>query len=174
MLFDPKNCCRVLVIDDDRNTRELLRQMLVKSDPPRGEQDSNYSRMPCFEVDSAGQGKEGLGLIEKSLQENRPYSLAFVDVRMPPGWDGIETVRKFWQKYPDLEVVICTGVADRRWETMVKSLRFLDRLIVLIKPLETVEVKQLAVGLSEKWRLRQQSKLRVDNLEKLVQDLRSP
>jgi DNA-binding LytR/AlgR family response regulator len=93
---------------------------------------------------------------------------------MPPGWDGIETIRKCWQKYPDLEVVICTGVADRRWDAMVKSLGFLDRLIVLIKPFEAVEVKQLAVGLSEKWRLRQQSKLRVDNLEKLVQVLRSP
>jgi CheY-like chemotaxis protein len=173
MLFDPKNCCRVLVIDDDRNTQELLRQILLKSDPPEDEQDSSCSRMPFFEVDSADQGEEGLALIEKSLQENRPYSLAFVDVRMPPGWDGIETIRKIWQKYPDLEVVICTGVADRRWDAMVKSLGFLDRLIVLIKPFETVEVKQLAVGLSEKWRLRQQSKLRVDNLEKLVQDLRS-
>jgi CheY-like chemotaxis protein len=174
MLFDPKNCCRVLVIDDDPNTRELLRQMLLESDSPQDEQDSSYSRMPCFEVDSADRGEEGLALIEKSLQENRPYSLAFVDVRMPPGWDGIETIRKFWQKYPDLEVVICTGVADPRWDAMVKSLRFLDRLIVLIKPFAAVEVKQLAVGLSEKWRLKQQSKLRVDNLEKLVQDLRSP
>jgi DNA-binding LytR/AlgR family response regulator len=153
---------------------KILGSYCVESDPPQDEQNSGYSRMPCFEVDSANQGEEGLALIEKSLQENRPYSLAFVDIRMPPGWDGIETIRKFWQKYPDLEVVICTGVLDRQWDAMVKSLGFLDRLIVLIKPFEAVEVKQLAVGLSEKWRLKQQSKLRVDNLEKLVQDLRSP
>jgi DNA-binding LytR/AlgR family response regulator len=99
--------------------------------------------------------------------------VAFVDVRMPPGWDGIHTIRRIWQEYPDLEVVICTGFADRPWEDMVKSLGFLDRLFVLIKPFEAIEVKQLAVGLSEKWRLKQQSKLRVDNLEKLVRDLRS-
>jgi YesN/AraC family two-component response regulator len=129
--------------------------------------------MPYFEVDSADQGEEGLALIEKSLAENRPYSVAFVDVRMPPGWDGIHTIRKIWKEYPDLEVVICTGFADRPWEEMVKSLGFLDRLFVLIKPFEAIEVKQLAVGLSEKWRLKQQSKLRVDNLEKLVRDLRS-
>jgi DNA-binding LytR/AlgR family response regulator len=115
--------------------------------------------------------KKGLALIGKSLEENRPYSLAFVDVRMPPGWDGIHTIRKMWQEYPDLEVVLCTGFADRPWEAMVKSLGFLDRLIVLIKPFEALEVKQLAVGLSEKWRLKQQSKLRVDKLERLVRDL---
>jgi hypothetical protein len=59
------------------------------------------------------------------------------------------------------------------WEDMVKSLGFLDRMIVLIKPFDAIEVQQLAVGLSEKWRLYQQGKLRVDNLEKLVQSLRS-
>jgi CheY-like chemotaxis protein len=170
MLFDPENCCRVLVIDDDRNTQELLRRMLLKSNPAKDEQDY---RMPCFEVDSADQGEAGLALIEKSLQENRPYSLAFVDVRMPPGWDGIKTIQEIWRKYPDLEVVICTGFADRSWEAMVKSLGFLDRLIVLIKPFEALEIKQLGVGLSERWRLKQQSKLRIDNLEKLVGDLRS-
>jgi CheY-like chemotaxis protein len=173
MLFDPQDCCRVLVMDDDRTTQDLLRRMLLKSDPPRNERDSSYSRMPCFEVDSVDQGEAGLALIEKSLEENRPYSMAFVDVRMAPGWDGIQTIRKIWQKYPDLEVVLCTGFADRPWEDMVKSLGFLDRLVVLIKPFEAVEVKQLAVGLSAKWRLKQQLKLRVDNLEKLVRDLHS-
>jgi CheY-like chemotaxis protein len=173
MLFDPLNCCRVLVIDDDRNTQDLLRRTILKTDPSKDKEGSSRSRMPRFEVDSADQGEEGLALIEKSLAENRPYSMAFVDVRMPPGWDGIQTIRKIWQGYPDLEVVICTGFADRPWEEMVKSLGFLDRLFVLIKPFEAIEVKQLAVGLSEKWRLKQQSKLRVDNLEKLVRDLRS-
>jgi hypothetical protein len=72
MLFDPLNCCRVLVIDDDRNTQELLRRTILKSDPSKNEQDSSRSRMPCFEVDSADQGEEGLALIGKSLAENRP------------------------------------------------------------------------------------------------------
>jgi CheY-like chemotaxis protein len=171
MLFDPQNCCRVLVIDDDQNTQELLRRILVKISSARDKKNSSSSRMPCFQVDSADQGENGLRLIEESLLEHRPYSLAFVDVRLGPGWDGIETTCKIWQKYPDLEVVICTAFVDRPWEEMVKSFGFLDRLIVLIKPFNTIEVKQLAVGLSEKWRLKQQSKLRIDNLEKLVGDL---
>jgi CheY-like chemotaxis protein len=173
MLFDPQDCCRVLVIDDDRDMQEIFRRILIKSDPPPEEEVFNSSRMPCFEIDAVDHGEDGLNLIAKSLQENRPYSLAFVDVRMAPGWDGIHTIRKMWEEYPDLEVVLCTGFPDRPWGEMVKSLGLLDRLIVLIKPFETVAVKQLAVGLSEKWRLKQQSKLRVDNLEKLVRDLRS-
>lgn len=175
MLFDPQNCCRVLVIDDDRNTQEVFRRILIKPKhaPDRGEGGSRSSRMPCFELDAVDHGEDGMDLIARSLLQNRPYSLAFVDVRMAPGWDGLHTIRKIWEEYPDLEVVLCTGFADRPWEDMVKSLGFLDRLIVLIKPFDTIEVKQLAVGLSEKWRLKQQSKLRVDNLEKLVQSLRS-
>jgi CheY-like chemotaxis protein len=171
MLFDPHDCFRVLVVDDDQNTQELFRRILLKSDSAQNEQNSPHSRMPCFEVDSADQGEDALRLIEKSLLENRPYALAFVDVRLGPGWDGVQTTCKIWQKYSALEVVLCTGFADHPWEEMVKSLGFLDRLVVLIKPFDTIEVKQLAVGLSTKWRLKQQTKLRVDNLEKLVRDL---
>jgi CheY-like chemotaxis protein len=171
MMFDPQKCCRVLVVDDDPNTLELLRRMLRKPDCSKNGEDADQSRMPLFEIDSAPNGEEGLRLIELSLAENGPYSLAFVDVRLGPGWDGVQTTCKIWEEYPDLEVVLCTGFADRPWEEMVKSLGFLDRLIVLIKPFDAIEVKQLAVGLSEKWRLKQQSKLRIDNLEKLVGDL---
>ena len=161
------------MIDDDPLMQEMIRRMLSKSNRAKNEDGSDSSRMPSFEVDTVDHREDGLNLIGKSLHENRPYSLAFVDVRVAPGWDGIHTIRKIWEEYFDLEVVLCTGFADRPWEEMAKSLGFLDRLFVLIKPFEAIEVKQLAVGLSEKWRLKQQSKLRVDNLEKLVRDLRS-
>jgi CheY-like chemotaxis protein len=172
-LFDPQNCCRVLVIDDDRDTHELLRRMLIKSNPTGDEHVSSYSQMPCFEVDSAYQGEEGLGLVGKSLQQNRPYSLAFVDVRMPPGWDGIETIRKIWEKYRDLQVVICTAYSDYSWGDMVENLGHLDRIVILNKPFEKIEIVQLAVSLTAKWQSKQRAKLRMDNLEKLVQDLYS-
>jgi DNA-binding LytR/AlgR family response regulator len=91
--------------------------------------------MPVLEIDSAYQGEEGLNLIVKSLQEKRPYSLAFVDVRMPPGWDGVQTVRKIWEKYSDLQVVVCTSYTDYSWEQMVSELRQIDSIIILNKPL---------------------------------------
>ena len=88
--------------------------------------------------------------------------MAFVDVRMPPGWDGVETTAKIWQKYPDLQVVICTAYSDYSWEEMLKKLGYSDRLVILKKPFDNIEVLQLAISMTEKWRLYQQAKLRLD------------
>jgi len=96
--------------------------------------------------------------------------MAFVDVRMPPGWDGVETTAKIWQKYPDLQVVICTAYSDYSWEEMLKKLGYSDRLVILKKPFDTIEALQLAISLTEKWRLFQQAKLRLDDLEKMVSE----
>jgi CheY-like chemotaxis protein len=183
MKFNPLSNHRILVIDDDQGIHELIRHILLKfsgfadhpdqnKQPLFRELDEN-SRLPTFEIDSAYEGRDGLALIQKSLRENRPYSMAFVDVHMPTGWDGIETICNIWKKYCDLQVVICTGFSDRSWEKRLKTLGYLDRVIVLKKPFDSIEVLQLAVAMTEKWRLNEQAKLRVDNLEKLVQNLRS-
>ena len=127
-------------------------------------------KLPEFQIDSAYQGQEGLDLIEKSLAENRPYALAFVDVRMPPGWDGVETTARIWQTYPDLQVVICTAYSDYSWEEMLKKLGYSDRLVILKKPFDNIEVLQLAISMTEKWRLFHQAKFRLDDLEQMVQE----
>jgi len=181
MKFNPQSNHRILVIDDVESIHDVFRKILTgrsdlrvvcDKDADLGKTKPVLDKMPVFEIDSAFNGEEGLRLIEKSLIDSNPYSLAFIDVRLGSGWDGVQTTCKIWQQYPDLNVVLCTGFSDRPWEELVKSLGFLDRMIVLIKPFDVTEVKQLAVGLSEKWRLGQQAKLRVDNLEKLVQNLR--
>jgi len=89
-------------------------------------------------------------------------------VRMPPGWDGVETTAQIWQKYPDLQVVICTAYSDYSWEEMLKKLGYSDRLVILKKPFDNIEVLQLAISMTEKWRLYQQAKLRLDDLEQMV------
>lgn len=178
--FDPHKNHRILVIDDNTAIHEDLRKILVQPKEAQDDLDEDEIalfgdmaprfRLPVFEIDSAHQGQEGLDLAEKSLRENHPYAMAFVDVRMPPGWDGIETTVKIWQKYPDLQVVICSAYSDYSAEEMLKKLGYSDRLIVLKKPFETVEVLQLAISLTEKWRLYQQAKLRLDELERMVHE----
>ena len=96
--------------------------------------------------------------------------MAFVDVRMPPGWDGVETTARIWQKYPDLQVVICTAYSDYSWEDMLKRLGYSDRLVILKKPFDNIEALQLAISMTEKWRLYQQARLRLDDLERMVQE----
>jgi two-component system, sensor histidine kinase and response regulator len=177
--LDPRKNHRILVIDDNSAIHEDFRKILR----PKGKRDSfddeeaelfgesaPQLELPEFEIDSAYQGEEGLGLIEKSLQEGRPYSMAFVDVRMPPGWDGVETTARIWEKYPDLQVVICTAYSDYSWEEMLKKLGYSDRLVILKKPFDSIEALQLAISLTEKWRLYQQAKLRLGDLEKMVSE----
>jgi len=178
MNINPQKNRRILLIDDNQAIHEDFRKILKKPKLPAngfakaeaalfGETAPQID-LPEFQIDSAFQGKEALDLIEKSLLENHPYAMAFVDVRMPPGWDGVETTAKIWEKYPDLQVVICTAYSDYSWEEMLKKLGYSDRLIILKKPFDNIEVLQLAISMTEKWRLYQQAKLRLEDLEKMV------
>jgi two-component system, sensor histidine kinase and response regulator len=177
MNINPDLNRRILVIDDNPDIHEDFKKILspkseshdlTEDDAMMFGKTRQKLELPEFEIDSAFQGREGLELIEKSLQEGRPYAMAFVDVRMPPGWDGVETTAQIWQKYPDLQVVICTAYSDYSWEDMLKKLGYSDRLVILKKPFDNIEVLQLAVSMTEKWRLYYSAKLRLVDLEKMV------
>jgi CheY-like chemotaxis protein len=180
MNINPLQNRRILLIDDNPAIHEDFRKVLIRASVvPNDLSEQEVAlfghttvkyQSPIFEIDSAYQGQEGLDLVEKSLWEGRPYALAFVDVRMPPGWDGIETTFKIWARYPDLQVVICTAYSDYSWEEMLSILGFSDRLLILKKPFDNIEVLQLAIAMTEKWRLHQQVKLRLDDLERIVQE----
>ena len=178
MNVNPNKNRRILVIDDNKDIHEDFRKILIRRKAAVGglaeaeaalfEDETPQVALPEFQIDSAFQGQEGLDSIEMSLQEDYPYAMAFVDVRMPPGWDGVETTAKIWQKYPDLQIVICTAYSDYSWEEMLKKLGYSDRLVILKKPFDSIEVLQLAISMTEKWRLYYQAKLRLDELETMV------
>jgi len=179
MNVNPNNNHRILVIDDNKDIHEDFRKILsrpkkaavgelTEAEAVLFDEESPNIDLPEFQIDSAFQGQEGLDSIEKSLAEDCPYAMAFVDVRMPPGWDGVETTAQIWQKYPDLQVVICTAYSDYSWEEMLKKLGYSDRLVILKKPFDSIEVLQLAISMTEKWRLYYQAKLRLDELEAMV------
>jgi signal transduction histidine kinase/PleD family two-component response regulator/HPt (histidine-containing phosphotransfer) domain-containing protein len=122
-------------------------------------------RQTEFEVDSAYQGQEGALMVQKAFETGRPYAVAFVDIRMPPGWDGVETAQKAWAIDPDLQIVLCTAYSDYSWDEMVEKLGHRDGLVILKKPFDTVEALQLVHALAEKWRLQQEARQKVDELE---------
>ncbi len=171
---------RILVIDDNRAIHEDFRKILC---PPSadttalGEAEAKLFDEPTrvrqsavFEIDSAYQGEEGLERVRQSLQSGRPYAMAIVDVRMPPGWDGIETTQKLWEVDADLQVVICTAYSDYSWDEIIAKLGNSDRLLFLKKPFDTVEILQLANALTEKWRLIRQVRNQMADLERSVRD----
>lgn len=123
-----------------------------------------------FELDSAYQGQEALARVELAMAMKQPYALIFMDVRMPPGWDGIETVARIWDRYPGIEVVICTAYSDYSLEAINKKLGYSEHLLFLRKPFDAREVQQIALALTQKWSLQQQLQRQLYELEHTVAD----
>lgn len=170
---------RILIIDDNPAIHEDFRKIFNKI-PDQMEnfdedelalfgETSTQEIIPFFEVDTASQGQEGFEKIKAAYESKEPYCVAFVDSRMPPGWDGIETIEHIWQVDPDIQVVICTAYSDYSWEDIIKRLGNTDRLLILKKPFDTVEVRQLASALTKKWHLGQQVRHQLDGLQTIVE-----
>lgn len=135
-----------------------------------GRSDEKKFPLPQFQIDTATQGQEGFEKIKKSFEEKNPYALAFVDIRMPPGWDGIETIKHIWKIDPNIQIVICTAFSDYTWEETVEELGTTDNLLVLKKPFDVIAVRQLAAALTKKWRLMQEVKAYTEYLEKNIEE----
>jgi len=184
MLKDLRNTAienrRILVIDDNLAIHGDFRKILATTNAP-DELDqagaSLFDEAPVavhgesFEVDFADQGEAGFHLVEQAVVAGTPYALAFVDMRMPPGWDGLQTIEQIGKVDPDIQVVVCTAFSDHPWHEIAARLGKTDRLLILRKPFDTVEVEQLAASLTCKWELTQRARLQIDYLNGLV-DLR--
>jgi len=172
---------RILVIDDNVAIHEDFRKILARPPNPSEKQMAamesllfGQSTVPAtaaeFIVDCASQGREGHERVLRALAEGHPYALAFVDGRMPPGWDGVETIRHLWDASPDLQVVLATAYADYSWPDIQRQLGHTDSLLILKKPFDHVEVLQLAHALTRKWELDRQVRARIETLDAQVRE----
>ncbi|MBI2481770.1 MAG: hypothetical protein HYV60_24940 [Planctomycetia bacterium] len=171
---------RILIIDDNESIHADFRKVLDagKSESATlnnakaaffGVPAEDASR-PTYDIDSAHQGELGHSMIAKAVEENRPYAVAFVDMRMPPGWDGVETIEHIWQVDDTIQVVICTAYSDYTWSEIIERLGNSDRLLILKKPFDNIEVCQLAAALSQKHRLTLESRRRLEDLKLTIDD----
>ena len=176
LAFPPNH--RLLVIDDNQAIHADFKKILQPADDLSASLAAAGAELfgeavprmgtANFEVDSARSGEEGLALVQAARAAGRPYALAFVDVRMAPGWNGIESTARICRFDADIQIVICTAYSDYSWEEMIEKLGQSDRLVILKKPFDTIEVLQLAHALSEKWLLGQAARARADQLEAMV------
>lgn len=176
----PKKSPRLLLVDDNAAIHEDFKKILATPaeadsvledfEAALFEKPRNIIERVLFRLDSAFQGQDALALVEKSLAENDPYALAFMDIRMPPGWDGVETIERIWKIYPELQMVICSAYSDYTWEDLLRRFGQTDNLLILKKPFETVEVLQIAHALTKKWALALQSRLWMKDLDRLVRE----
>lgn len=167
---------RILLIDDTPAIHEDFRKILTPQTDNAGLDDleaqlfgaPTRSRQQPFELDSAYGGEEGLHKVTQALAQQRPYALAFVDMRMPQGWDGVQTIERLWQADPRLQVVVCTAYSDYSWEDLLERLQGHDRLLILKKPFDNIEVQQMASTLTSKWEMTARALLQMHHLEDLV------
>lgn len=177
---------RILIVDDNESIHEDFRKVLIHDtnedhaalddleaelfgDDNTSADNAESGELLDYEVDSALQGQEALAMVDKAADEGHPYALIFMDVRMPPGWDGIETISRIWLKHPYIEMVLCTAYSDYTWDDIVDKLGSSDKLLFLRKPFDAVAVQQMALSLVKKWNLGEQARNYVKNLEQEVQ-----
>ena len=171
---------RILVIDDNPSIHKDFQTILVEEEESTtlsalrtevfGDSSSQPANKSVYELDFASQGKEGCEKVKQTCSENRPYELAFVDMRMPPGWDGLKTIEHIWEIDPNIQVVICTAYSDYSWGEISERLGRSQNLLILKKPFDSAEVAQLASALTEKWVLARQASLKTEQLEQMVKE----
>ena len=169
---------RILLADDTPAIHEDFRKILVPGTASSALDDveaalfgiSPRALAADFSLGSAYQGQEALEKMREALRADQPYALAFVDMRMPPGWDGVETIEQLWREDPRLQVVICTAYADQSWAEVFDRLDARDRLLVLKKPFDPVEVLQLATALTVKWQMTEDAAFKMNLLEQAVEE----
>ena len=174
-----KHNLRVLVIDDNQAIHEDFRKILhakavdesldqarvaLFDDPPP------LRALERFELDCADQGQAALTLVQLARDEGRPYAVAFVDMRMPPGWDGMETIEHIWKVDARIQVVLCTAYSDQPWDEITERIGRNDKLLILQKPFNSIEVSQLATALCRKWNLAHEVAGQLDELSRLVDE----
>jgi predicted signal transduction protein with EAL and GGDEF domain len=168
---------RILVVDDNRAIHEDFRKILCPAAAARDELDALDAELfgtvaesadDAFVLDSAYQGEEAIEKVRAAHAQGRPYALLFVDVRMPPGLDGIETTARLLREDPDVGIVICSAYSDHSWEEMTAAFGRTDRVLILKKPFDTVEVRQLAHALQRRWELARLAAVKVQDLKALI------
>lgn len=187
--MDEKNK-RILLVDDNaaihedfklilgskalKKARELamLEQDLfgdTSQSQPGGSQGHSKSAFlsaaPDYTIDDAYQGEEAVAMVDKAEKEGYPYSLVFMDVRMPPGMDGIQTIDQIWKKHPHIEMVICTAYSDYSWDDILHRFGLVHNLLFMKKPFNPITIKQLAASLTEKWAMARKNEHHREALE---------
>ncbi len=149
---------RILIVDDNLAIHADFQKILC---PPQatspglassaqllfGEGPATISA-PSFELTHASSGEEALALVTESIAQGQPFSLAFMDMQMPPGWDGLETTSHIWKIDPGLRIVFCSAYSDHTWSDIATELGISDRYLVFKKPFESIEILQMAVAMT--------------------------
>jgi len=186
----PDNCdvatqrraAKVLVVDDNDAVLATFRKVLSREDDGArarldmleqqlfGGSDGSPTRQVGYELELLQDGEAACRRAEALLADACQFAVAFIDMRMPGGWDGLTTIEALWRIDPDIQMVICSAYSDYGWDEIIERLGQSDRWLVLRKPFEALEVQQMTAALVEKWHMRCAQRKQVGRLEREVAD----
>lgn len=180
---------RILVVDDQQDLREQLAKLLLRSGKKNetislvqhmrskllGEtaeiSDAGEGDDQSYVVDTAGQGEIAFEMVKKANEKDEPYALMFLDMRMPPGWDGLRTAKSIRDADRNIEIVIMTAYADHDQKQIADTVGTPEKLLYIKKPFQAEEIFQLALALTTKWSLELSEKQRRTWLEVLLRGM---
>jgi len=174
---------RILIVDDEQNVLDAYRQVLASQQKVAANAtrlDTLESKLfqttastqsrPTFDLCLCRQGPEAVAAIQDSITQNAPFAVAFLDVRMPPGPDGVWTAAQIRALDPLVNIVIVTAYSDLSPAQINQQVQPPDRLLYMQKPFHTHEIQQFALALSAKWQAEKELLATNLHLDQLVQE----
>ncbi len=179
-----ENSRKILIVDDDAAIRQMM-AALLRNAAHNETSTAKLARMRImrplaksepepppveYAVEMASQGEDAWKMAKAAIEDSDPFLMAFVDMRMPPGWDGLETMLRLWELDPNLQIALCTAYSDYSWEEIIKRAGRRQNLLILKKPFDFAEAAQMALALSEKGLVTRRMNDRVNTLERMVEE----
>jgi len=174
---------RVLVVDDDPTlVDEYVRCLGEDFEPDYATttltdlekvllgEDTDEHGAAKFEVHSRNQGEAAVEAVEAAIKAGQPYSVVFVDIRMPPGMDGIAAAQQIRVLDPDVNIVVVADSASAAPENLGSKIPPADKIFFFQKPFHALECRQLAAALCGKWHADRALRSANEDLERRVEE----
>ncbi len=150
---------RVLIADDDEHILECYREAFGESEATDYLQALNAldaelfdtvvdtEAAPVFEVVACSQGNDAIDLAEKAANDGHPFDVVILDVRMPPGIDGVEAGSKIRKMDPDVEIVFVSGFSDVPRDELERRVPPPMKLHYFNKPISFIQLAEDVAGM---------------------------
>ena len=174
---------KILLVDDEARILDELYKVLTPQNHSNeelseledhlfGTSETHKKDIISYDVCRCHQGDEAICEVQKALEEELPFAVAFIDVQMPPGPDGVSTAEQIRNIDPNIQIVIITGHSDFEVSEIAKRVPPEDKLLFLQKPIHSQEITQFALALTAKWQSEHLLRKQNETLVELNQSLK--